>query len=485
VVATIAAGRATDAAGNPNSASTSTDNTVSHTAPDTTSPTVTINQGAGQADPTTTSPIHFTVVFSEAVTGFATGDVTVGGTAPGTKTATVSGSGTTYNVAVSGMTGGGTVVATIAAGRATDAAGNPNSASTSADNTVNYPAPYVVPTVWSLGYWTPGGNPPLPPSQIEWGGLTHIVHWAALVQANGALDLDTQRVSSDGPALIAEAHARGVKVLLAIEQPFWLGQTGNLQQAVTQNSAALVNNIMNVVNSYGFDGVDLNWKPFNASTNGSAMQALAAELRSRLGTKILTATAVVTDYTYWGSVQGYFDRIGVMTYDLAGTWNPYSWHNAALYDPDGKVWSLDLAVRRFTSYGVPAAKLSIGIPFFGYQSTGGRLSSNRNQGITGPRQYWSTAPSLQQLSYQNLVSSITSNNYRWDTSARVPYLSINKSGYASDRFIAYDNEQSVVEKVSYVKSKGLGGWIIWELSGDYLPTRAPNQPLLNAIKNAR
>ena len=33
-------------------------------------PTVTINQAAGQADPTNASPINFTVVFSEAVTGF-------------------------------------------------------------------------------------------------------------------------------------------------------------------------------------------------------------------------------------------------------------------------------------------------------------------------------------------------------------------------------------------------------------------------------
>ncbi len=64
-------------------------------------------------------------MFSEAVTGFATGDVTLGGTAGGTLTGTVTGGPTTYNVAVTGMTGPGTVVATIAAGVATDPAGNP------------------------------------------------------------------------------------------------------------------------------------------------------------------------------------------------------------------------------------------------------------------------------------------------------------------------------------------------------------------------
>src|SRR5205085_170110 len=99
---------------------------------DKTAPTVTINQAVGQADPANASPINFTVVFSESVTGFAAGDVTITGTAGGTKTVTVTGSGTTYNVAVSGMTDG-TVIATVPAGGAQDAANNNNTASTSTD----------------------------------------------------------------------------------------------------------------------------------------------------------------------------------------------------------------------------------------------------------------------------------------------------------------------------------------------------------------
>ena len=134
VIASIAAGVAVDAVNNGNTASTSTDNSVTY---DVTQPTVTINQAAGQADPTGASPINFTVVFSETVTGFATGDVTLSGTA-GATTGTVTGSGTTYNLAVSGMTGDGTVTASIGAGKANDGAGNGNTGSTSTDNTVTY-----------------------------------------------------------------------------------------------------------------------------------------------------------------------------------------------------------------------------------------------------------------------------------------------------------------------------------------------------------
>jgi uncharacterized repeat protein (TIGR01451 family) len=119
-----------------NSASTSTDHTVTY---DVTAPTVTINQASGQADPTGTSPVNFTAVFSEAVTGFDGTDISfTGSTAPGTLTANVTGGPSTYNVAVSGMTGCGTVVASIPANKAVDAANNGNTASTSTDHTVTF-----------------------------------------------------------------------------------------------------------------------------------------------------------------------------------------------------------------------------------------------------------------------------------------------------------------------------------------------------------
>jgi Bacterial Ig domain len=137
---------ASDAAGNLSLASTSTDNTVTF---DSIKPTVSINQATGQADPTKASPVNFTVVFSEPVTGFTGAGISFTGTS-GATIATVTGSGTTYNVAVSGMTANGTVQPTVAAGKASDAAGNPNVASTSTDNTVTYDT--IAPTVTGLAY---------------------------------------------------------------------------------------------------------------------------------------------------------------------------------------------------------------------------------------------------------------------------------------------------------------------------------------------
>jgi hypothetical protein len=78
------------------------------------------------------------------VSGFSGADVSLSGTA-GATTAVVTGGPSIYNVAVSGMTTDGTVIATIPAGSnapsavgAQDTAGNGNQASTSTDNTVTF-----------------------------------------------------------------------------------------------------------------------------------------------------------------------------------------------------------------------------------------------------------------------------------------------------------------------------------------------------------
>jgi hypothetical protein len=196
VVPTVAANKAIDLAGNNNAASTSTDNTVTY---DVTPPSVTLDQAGGQADPTNGSTINYTVIFSEPVTGFATGDVTVGGTSGGAKTGTVSGSGTTYNVAVTGMTSTGTVVPTVAANKAIDLAGNNNAASTSTDNTVTYDIslPTVTNVTSSLanGSYTVGQVVPV---QVQFSESVDVTGTPQLQLETGATDRQANYAAGSG-----------------------------------------------------------------------------------------------------------------------------------------------------------------------------------------------------------------------------------------------------------------------------------------------
>jgi len=154
VIPTIPSGGVADPVGNTNNASTSTDNTVTY---DGTKPDVTINQAGGQADPTNSSPVTFTVVFDEPIndTTFTNADVSVGGTATtGTVTVTeiAPNDDTTFEVEIV-VTADGTVIPTIPAGGVEDPVGNTNNASTSTDNSVTYDATDPEdPTPWSSSH---------------------------------------------------------------------------------------------------------------------------------------------------------------------------------------------------------------------------------------------------------------------------------------------------------------------------------------------
>jgi len=109
--------------------------TIDKTAP---VPTITSSTpGVSNGGTTNTTPIAFTITFSENVTGFVQGDLTVSnGTVSGFSA--TSGSIYTFNVTPNGS--GSTVTVNVAAGVAQDAAGNPNTAAS------QYSITYVAPS---------------------------------------------------------------------------------------------------------------------------------------------------------------------------------------------------------------------------------------------------------------------------------------------------------------------------------------------------
>jgi len=119
VTVDVAAAVAQDAAANGNAAATQYSITY-----DTVAPTLTLTSTA--TSPTETSPIPITATFSEAVTGFVVGDITVGNGCAGNFVA-VSTTVYTFDVTPAGQ---GAVTVNVAAAVAQDAALNSNTAAT-------------------------------------------------------------------------------------------------------------------------------------------------------------------------------------------------------------------------------------------------------------------------------------------------------------------------------------------------------------------
>ena len=136
VSVSLPANAAQDGASNGNAASSSL--TATWTPPaDTTAPTVQVaRSGSGSV----TGAFDVTITFSENVTGFALGDITVSnGTA-----SDLTGSGSSYGATITPNSGETSVTVSVAAGVATDGASNANTASNSLAVTITNPSAATV-----------------------------------------------------------------------------------------------------------------------------------------------------------------------------------------------------------------------------------------------------------------------------------------------------------------------------------------------------
>jgi chitinase len=252
--------------------------------------------------------------------------------------------------------------------------------------------------------------------------------------------------------------------------------------------ATFVGNLVKLVD-LGYDGIDIDWEPMDKIDEPAVIDIANRIRKAKPGVTLTIPIGEINvnlppDLSGYAALAAAYDQLNIMSYGQAGAWSGWkSWHSSALYHTDSATpESIDSTVKLYLAANVPAAKLGIGIGFYGLCYT---------SPVTGPDQALngSTIPASDgTMSYANIMTKYYSAAARkWDDLAKVPYLSF-ASPHAPDNctYISYDDEQSIAEKGAYVKAKGLGGVIQWELNEGYLPLAATGQrnPLLKAIAAA-
>jgi chitinase len=327
----------------------------------------------------------------------------------------------------------------------------------------------------------------MPASAIDFTAITHIIHFSITPNADGSLNLSDNNITTNGASdLITRAHAAGKKVIICVGGAGT--QTAFQSATATANLTGFVSNIVNFATNWNYDGVDIDWEPLDDSDSAS-FHSLITTLHAALTPGRLLTAATASEPSYFASLQSEFDQINVMTYDMLSVSSGWvTWFNAPIFDggyhfasTGNLIPSADGLIKSFLSAGVVSNKLSIGIAFYGYLEQGGAGTSTG--GATLPRQAWTTPPSLNTFTYDDIMSAYyQSNLYHWDPIAQAAYLSITNVNPANDMFITYDDQRTCQAKVSYARNNGLGGVMIWELGQDHqngLP-----DPLLQAVKQA-
>ena len=344
---------------------------------------------------------------------------------------------------------------------------------------------------WTTAYY-PGYEQvySLPASNIDFTALTHVIRFCLIPNPDGSLGATGNNITPAGSTdLVTRAHAAGKKALICIGGAG--SQTMFESATATTNLNTFVSNIVAFTTTYDYDGVDIDWEPLdpsNATNFPNFIKALRTALTAAKSGLLLTA-ATASEPAFFAALQNQFDQINVMTYDMLGTSTGWvTWFNAPIYNGGYRfaingnlIPCADTLIGSFVSSGVASSKLNIGIAFYGDVETGAAGTSTG--GATQPLQSWTTPPTVDSVSYNDIMSEYyQSNLYHWYPSAEAPYLSITNSNSANDLFISYDDQRSCQAKVSYARNNKLGGVMIWELGQDH-QAGVPD-PLLEAVKQA-
>ncbi|WP_051756542.1 glycosyl hydrolase family 18 protein [Kitasatospora purpeofusca] len=254
-----------------------------------------------------------------------------------------------------------------------------------------------------------------------------------------------------------------------------------------------------------FDGIDLDWE-WPGSPDGHAgnhysandkanLTLLLAEFRKQLNAlggshKLLTAFTPADPVKInqgWdlSKIFNYLDIANVQGYDFHGAGSDNSWepnrtgHQGNLYqdaqDPYANHFSVDAAVKPYLDAGVNPRKLTIGLAFYGrgWQGVADGGVKGEWQSATGaaPGQFAEEAGTR---GYNNLITTFPNLAVYHDEQSVATY------GYtgAGGQWWTFDDAWSIGKKTAYLKSKGLLGAMIWEMTGD-----TPGGTLITAIDN--
>ncbi|XP_021358847.1 probable chitinase 10 [Mizuhopecten yessoensis] len=334
------------------------------------------------------------------------------------------------------------------------------------------------------------------PEDIDPDLCTHIIFSFAKLENNDIHTFEPNDHDLYRRVQALKAVQPHLVVLLAIGG--WSHGTNAFSDTVAtpHNILTFSSNAVKYLRKYKFDGLDLDWEfpgsrgspPIDKFRFTSLVKGLRQEFDRTAGTtglpRLLLTAAVsggrsVIDSGYEiRKLASYLDFINIMAYDLHGSWESTTGHNSPLYSHDQN--SQDFAVRYWMNQGAPRGKLVLGLGLYGRSFT---LRSSDDHALGAE----AVGPGLAQphtktdgfMAYFEICSLVVRGWFRqWSNDSSVPYA------YSDTQWVGYDDVDSIAIKAQYVRSKGLGGAMVWSVDmDDYRNVCGDGRyPLMNKLK---
>ncbi|RDH30342.1 hypothetical protein BDQ94DRAFT_161391 [Aspergillus welwitschiae] len=242
------------------------------------------------------------------------------------------------------------------------------------------------------------------------------------------------------------------------------------------NSWAL--SVLNMLETYGFDGVDLDWEyPVASDRGGKAADkknyvSLISTLRNVLdGSGKAYGISFTTPSSYWylqnfdvpGMLEAGADWTNIMTYDLHGTWDASDVWIGSVMLAHTNLTEIKSALDLMWRAGVDASDIVLGIGFYGRSYTMSDTACYQpGCPFIGAGNAGSCTVTPGVLSYSEIIELMQDEDTEviWDDTDAVNYM------VWGDQWVSFDTNVTFQQKVDYANTKCLGGLMIWSVDQD-------------------
>uniref|UniRef100_A0A3B4VKC8 chitinase n=1 Tax=Seriola dumerili TaxID=41447 RepID=A0A3B4VKC8_SERDU len=269
-----------------------------------------------------------------------------------------------------------------------------------------------------------------------------------------------------------------LKTLLAVGGITFNRQKFSTMVSTQSRRAMFIQSAIKLLRTYGFDGLNLDWRfPAAAgsqSDNKQKFTLLCQELKAAFvaeGTEtnrdrlILTASVsaekAVIDASYEvAQIAGNLDFINVLTFDFRGPWENVTGHHSPLHRGSKDTGDKINSNTYWRDQGAPAQLLNLGLATYGRAFTlsspstdvGAPANGTGEEGCyTGEDGFWA---------YYETCLYIEGALIQLITDQKVPYA------LTENQWVGFDNKESFETKVSYLKTNNFGGAFVWSLDLD-------------------